>query len=247
LRRRRAARELIGLAPQELAIYPTLTVRENLVFFADLHGVPRRERARRVEEVAGQLDLEPLLGRPARWLSGGEKRRLHTAIALVHRAPLLLLDEPTSGVDVATRRRLLTVVRELAERGAAVCYLTHYLGEVEELEAQIAIVDRGRMLARGTLDELVHDYGDTAVELTLEREPAATTLPAGAALDGRVLRVPTPSPDADLPALLAWAGDAGTPVASVRMLRPSLESVFLRVTGRAARDESEERQRAYAA
>src|SRR4029078_12243750 len=113
-----------------------------------------------------------LLDRPARTLSGGEKRRLHTAMAMLHHPPLLLLDEPTTGAALRTRARLLEAVRRLAtEEGTAICYSTHYLPEVEALDASVAIIERGRIIARGSLAELVREHGGTAVELTFSGAP----------------------------------------------------------------------------
>src|ERR1035437_1143133 len=115
------ARRRLGLAPQELGVYPLLSVRENLVFFGEMAGLRSHQLRRRIEEVADDLDLGTFIDRKAQFLSGGEKRRLHTAMALIPRPALLLLDEPTTGVDVATRAHLIQVVRKLAAEGAAVC------------------------------------------------------------------------------------------------------------------------------
>lgn len=141
---RRPALARLGLAPQDLAIYPRLTVRENIEFFAVLAGLTGATKAARCAEAAESLDLGNLLGRRAAHLSGGEKRRLHTALAVVHRPPLLLLDEPTAGVDTQTRLRLLEFVRALAAEGTAICYTTHYLTEVETLGASVAVIQGGQ-------------------------------------------------------------------------------------------------------
>ncbi|MGI9616268.1 MAG: ABC transporter ATP-binding protein, partial [Acidimicrobiales bacterium] len=130
-----AAAKLIGIAPQQTGIYPVLSVRENLEFFGDLAGVPRAERRDRAESVANRLGLDGLLERKGNQLSGGEARRLHTACALVHRPSLLMLDEPTVGADVGTRQQLIDAVKEMAAEGAGVIYTTHYLPEVEALDA----------------------------------------------------------------------------------------------------------------
>src|SRR6516162_3474926 len=124
-------RPLIGLAPQDTGLYATLTVRDNLAYFAGLAGLRGRERRRSVDAVADALALCDLLDRRAGQLSGGERRRVHSAIALVHRPPLVLLDEPTTGADVETRAGILTMVRGLADAGSAVVYSTHYLHEIE--------------------------------------------------------------------------------------------------------------------
>jgi len=136
-KRPEAAAALVGIAPQETGIYRSVTVRQNLLFFAELAGLRRAERDRRVDETAETLSLTKLLDRKATQLSGGEARRLHTACALVHRPMLLLLDEPTVGADVATRGELIEAVRGLAAEGAAVVYTTHYLPEVEALTIRL--------------------------------------------------------------------------------------------------------------
>ena len=128
-----------GLAPQEIGIYPSLTVRENLWAFGELYGVSKR----RAERLLEPFVLTELADRPAGRLSGGEQRRLHTAIAVVHRPRVVLLDEPTAGADTQTRSAILRAVLDLASDGAAVVYTTHYLPEVEELDAGVALLEAG--------------------------------------------------------------------------------------------------------
>lgn len=160
-------------------------MRDNLELFARLAGLKGVDRSARMDEVADVLELGAFMDRPVRFLSDGAKRRLHTAMALVHHPKVLLLDEPTTGVDIATRSRLLSAIRDLAAaEGCAVLYSTHYLPEVEELGASVAILDRGRILTRGPLAELVGEFGIGMVELTL----AWTRMWALAQHDLRILR-----------------------------------------------------------
>jgi ABC-2 type transport system ATP-binding protein len=161
----RQARRHLGIAPQETGLYMVLTARENLCFSGELGGMGKPEIERRILEVAEIFELSPFLDRRINDLSGGEKRRLHTAMALLHNPPLLLLDEPTVGMDVETRTRLLKAIGELASAGSAILYSTHYLAEVEELDASVAILDRGRVIARDTVRRLVGSYGRPRVEL----------------------------------------------------------------------------------
>ncbi|MFE0044372.1 ABC transporter ATP-binding protein [Streptomyces albireticuli] len=228
---RRARREL-GLAPQELGVYPPLTVRQNLAFFAELAGLRGRDVRLRTGEVAEPLGLTALLDRRVARLSGGEQRRVHTAMALLHRPRLLLLDEPTAGVDVETRARLLAFVRELAAAGTAVCYSTHYLAEVEALDASVAILDHGRVIARGTLRELVRSHGDSAVELDFSGAPPALRLPWPVAHEAGVLRVRVERPHLAVPQVLAALGESARRLINLRVVQPGLETVFLRLTGR---------------
>ncbi|MFJ2440122.1 MULTISPECIES: ABC transporter ATP-binding protein [unclassified Streptomyces] len=224
-------RNRLGLAPQDLGVYPPLTVRQNLRFFAELAGVRGRDVRRRTEDVAEPLGLTALLDRRVARLSGGEQRRVHTAVALLHRPRLLLLDEPTAGVDVETRTRLIGHVRELAATGTAICYSTHYLPEVEALDADVAVLDHGRMIAGGPLPDLVRDHGDGWVELTFTGAPPELRLPWPVTADGESLRVRADQPHLAVPGILAALGDHASRLAHLNVVRPSLENVFLRLTG----------------
>lgn len=240
------AQPLIGLAPQETAVYLPLTARENLVVFGELAGIRGRTLSTRIDEVADALDLTPLLGRSASTLSGGEKRRLHTAMALLHRPPLVLLDEPTTGADVRTRAQLLAAVRRLADDGSAVVYSTHYLPEVEDLGASVAIIDRGRTIARGTVAEMVAAHGSTALELRFAGTAPAVALDGKVALDGRVvrdgdvLRIVTDDPATAAAAALAALGPDAARLRSLDVVRPSLDRAFLALTGRRYRGDEED-------
>jgi ABC-2 type transport system ATP-binding protein len=176
--RPREARRHLAIAPQDLGVSPTLTARQNLRLFSDLAGLGRREATQRVDEISEDLDLGLVLDRPGRFLSNGAQRRVHTAMALMGRRSLLLLDEPTAGVDVETRGDILDLVRELAHSGAAVVYSTHYLHEVEELEASVVILDDGCVIARGTVNELIGEHAEPMVELAFEGPPPRLQLSA---------------------------------------------------------------------
>jgi ABC-2 type transport system ATP-binding protein len=203
----RAARHLLGVAPQELALYFSATLRENLCLFGGLAGLRGRDLRLAIEETAEALALTDLLDRPVGLLSGGQQRRVQAATALVHRPELLLLDEPTVGADPATRRALLAVVRQRAAEGAAVCYTTHYLPELAELGATLAVVARGRVIARGGQDALLaHLPGMLRAVLANGQE--------------RVIR--TPDPSSALAALLR----EGQALTSVDIERPSLDDLY---------------------
>jgi ABC-2 type transport system ATP-binding protein len=160
LRDPRGARELVGAAPQEQALYLTATVLENVQLFASLSGLRGRNRRRHVDRVLGELMLDDIAGRRVDVLSGGQRRRVQTATAIVGRRPLLLLDEPTVGADPETRRALLAAVRARALAGAAVVYTTHYLPELVDLDATIAVARSGKVIARGSQDELLTGLPD---------------------------------------------------------------------------------------
>ena len=151
----RRARRLLGVAPQEPALYVSATVRDNLRLFAGLAGLNRATARARSAALAEELQLTAELDRPVGLLSGGQRRRVQAATALVAEPPLLLLDEPTAGADPDTRTALLDAVRARAQAGAAVVYTTHYLPELDTLGATLAVADHGRVIARGGRAELL--------------------------------------------------------------------------------------------
>lgn len=151
----RDTRRFLGIAPQDLAIYPELSAQENLEFFGKLYGLAGSELRQRCAEVLDQIGLSEHAGRHTEHFSGGMKRRLNFGIALIHRPRLLILDEPTVGVDPQSRSHLLDCVREEASRGMAVIYASHYMEEVSAICDRVAILDHGRRLAMGRLDELL--------------------------------------------------------------------------------------------
>jgi ABC-2 type transport system ATP-binding protein len=235
----RRARQQLGLAPQDLGLYPNATVRENLHVFGALAGLRRAALRRRIDEVAASLQLQPLLGRSAGLLSGGQKRRVHTAIALLHRPRLLLLDEPTVGADIETRAALLEVVRSLAADGAAVCYTTHYLGEIEALDATVALLEAGRIVARGSVKELTRSHAPPMVELTFDGPAPDLRVDTQVVRDGEILRLHATEPAATAALAITALGTDAARLRSVELLRPGLESAYLALTGRRSPDEQE--------
>lgn len=231
-----AAARLIGIAPQETGIYPVLTVQENLEFFCDLSAMSRSERRTRPVEVAEQLGLHELLDRKGSQLSGGEARRLHTACALVHRPELLMLDEPTVGADVATRQQLIEAVRAMAADGAAVVYTTHYLPEVEALDADIVIIDGGEILARGRRTELIEQHHLGGLRFTVKGEldnglMGELDIASSRSVDGGEQTEYLAAGAVTMADLLTQFGPSVDRLLSVERNLPDLESVFLAVTG----------------
>ncbi len=226
----RATRGLVGLAGQETGVYPTVTVLENLLLFAGLGGLARAQRSQRIDELSEVFELTRLLDRQARNLSGGERRRLHTAMALLHRPQVLLLDEPTAGVDVHSRTRLLDAVKRLAiEDGCAIVYSTHYLPEIESLGATVAILDNGTIVTRGKLSELIEQFGQGSVSILFDG-PAPEV--QGTTRHGDRLTQATEQGGAALAEIIVQLGSDATRVRSVEIHDADLESVFRTLTGR---------------
>ncbi len=225
----RRATGLVGIAPQYTGIYPPLSVRENLEFFGELSGLSRSDRRTRAGSVAEQLGLSALLDRKAMTLSGGEARRLHTGCALMHRPKVLMLDEPTVGADVTTRVQLIDAVRQLAAEGAAIVYTTHYLPEVEALDASIVIIENGRVLTSGSRTELLDAHRATDLEVRTLAPLTAELVASLGAVEGTALcyRIP----DVALADAVAQLASAGIGVESAQARKPDLESVFLALTG----------------
>lgn len=231
LRERRRVRAHMGVAPQRLGVYPTLTARANLAFFGGLHGVHGDRLRRRIAEVAGAMSLARLLDRRVAELSGGEQRRLHTAAAMLHRPRLLFLDEPTVGADVVTRAMLLAEVARLASDGCTVVYATHYLAEVEEMGASVAILDGGRIAERGAFTDVVARHGRASAELEFAGD--APLLP-GWTRDGSRLRCRVDDPALAVGAAIASLSGDPAELRTVRIVPASLEAAYLAVTGHAS-------------
>jgi ABC-2 type transport system ATP-binding protein len=225
---RRAAACVIGSAPQSLGIYPTLSLQENVRAFARLHGLRGRGLRARCTEVIESLGLASSARLPAEHLSGGQKRRLHLAMALTHEPRLLFLDEPTVGADVESRRQILDLVRRIAADGAAVVYTTHYLHELEQLPARIAILHDGIVEERGTVDDVVHAQGGGALRV---RVPGDAPAPAGWVREGEwLVGAPAPSTTGELLAdLVTGLGERAGGITDVQLSRPTLESAYLRI------------------
>jgi ABC-2 type transport system ATP-binding protein len=198
----RGARRLLGVAPQELALYVSATVRDNLRLFAALAGLRGRALRRAVDQVAAELQLTGVLGQRIGLLSGGQRRRTQAATALVGGAPLLLLDEPTAGADPETRAALLAAVRARAANGAAVLYTTHYLPELADLGATLAVARSGRIIARGDQDDLIKGLPGE-LRLRLRGAGGGTDVPGGSRPSGA-------GGGADVPGA-PWPGPAGEP------------------------------------
>jgi ABC-2 type transport system ATP-binding protein len=239
-----AVKRHLGLVPQDLAIYPELSARENLLFFGRLQGMRGDHLHRRVEEVLELTGLAERAKDRAQEFSGGMKRRLNIGAGLLHRPELLILDEPTVGVDPQSRNAILEAVEALAAQGMAVLYTTHYMEEAERLCDRVGIVDAGRLQAEGTRDELIRltggvdhirlsGVGDVAAAAAaLRAVPDVTEVVA----ERRVLMLTVCDAPSAVAGVVGVAARAGMVLEGVEVTRPDLESVFLHLTGKALRD-----------
>jgi linearmycin/streptolysin S transport system ATP-binding protein len=241
---RTGLKSAIGYVPQELAIYPDLSARENLSFFGKLYGLGGSALRTRVDEVLSIVDLADRADERTDRYSGGMKRRLNIAIGLLHRPRLLVLDEPTVGVDPQSRNAILTSVEALASEGMAILYTTHYMEEAERLCDRVGIVDEGRMIAEGTRRELVSLVGGldrVGLVATGDLEAAAATVlgldgvTEARPSDGRIDLLVVEARNR-LPGILEAISGDGVTIRSVEVVEPDLESVFLYLTGKALRD-----------
>jgi ABC-2 type transport system ATP-binding protein len=240
------SKRAIGLVPQDLAIYPDLTAKENLAFFGSLYGMRGSELGRRIDEVLEMVGLRDRSDDKAEEYSGGMKRRLNIGVGLLHGPQLLILDEPTVGVDPQSRNAILESVEVLSTEGMSVLYTTHYMEEAERLCDRVGIIDNGLLVAEGSRRELVDSIGqnDTVhVSGTGDLGGAAEALRSTdgvvqAAEAHGVITVVVDRAASRLPSILAAVGDAGVSVTAVDVTEPNLEAVFLQMTGKALRDEA---------
>ncbi len=234
----------IGLVPQDLAIYPELSARENLHFFGRLQGLGGKELKARSAEVLELIGLSDRAKEATKKFSGGMKRRLNIGVGLLHSPDLLILDEPTVGVDPQSRNSILEAVEALSTEGMAVLYTTHYMEEAERLCDRIAIIDSGTIQAEGTQDELIRLTGgvDTirlagSGDLT-QAAAALRELPSVQQVDSdrRELRLTVRDAPTAVASIVNTATASGMSLSDVEISRPDLESVFLHLTGKALRD-----------
>jgi ABC-2 type transport system ATP-binding protein len=225
-------REQLGSAPQALAIYDDLTAEENLSFFGKLYGLGRRRLKERVASCLELVGLTERRNSRVSTFSGGMKRRLNLACALVHEPPVLLLDEPTVGVDPQSRNLIFDRIEALRKQGLTVLYTTHYMEEAQRLCDRVAIMDHGKILAEDTVERLISAHGVKGVAYVEMEEPPGAHIRLPAEPENLHMRFESDQPMEDIAALTAQ----GVKFRSLRVERADLESVFLNLTGRSLRD-----------
>ena len=244
VREGRAARACLGVVPQEVALYEDLSARENLEYWGGTQGMRNPLLGARIADVLALAGLQDRAREPVKRFSGGMKRRLNFACGILHRPRVLLLDEPTVGVDPQSRAHLLDLIRQEAAAGACVLYTTHYMQEAEDLCNRLAIIDHGKIIAQGTLPELRAMLGErdllrfagvfhpVAIREALQQEDGIEVVEATESL----VLLALPEASRRLPAVFAALAAAGADVRGTALTQPSLESLFIKLTGRELRE-----------
>jgi ABC-2 type transport system ATP-binding protein len=239
-----AVKAEIGVVPQDIALYEDLSARENLTFWGKMYGLRGAPLKKRIDEVLELVGLAERQKERVSKYSGGMKRRVNIGIALLHQPPVIIMDEPTVGIDPQSRRHILDGVLDLNRNGATILYTTHYMEEAQELSDHIAIMDRGKLIASGSHRELVEIVGEQdRIDLVLNSEPG-TVLDDWRRIEG-ITQVSTSDSAACLlvddsnlvlPRVFEAANAANLRINSVEIQEPNLETVFLHLTGRELRD-----------
>lgn len=235
---REAMRMQIGYVPQEITLYEQLSARENLLFFGEMYGLRGKELNQRIDQVLQQVGLSDRAKDVVRTFSGGMKRRINIAAALLHQPKLLILDEPTVGIDPQSRNHIFEMIRKLNAAGVTIIYSTHYMEEVETLCDELAIIDHGKVIVQGSLESLLDQYAQSAIYLETESMLNLPELSSTKSVtsEGRGWMIETDHPLDTIGEISERMKQNGVIVKALEITRPSLEKVFLGLTGTSLRD-----------
>ena len=236
------AKATLGIVPQELAIYEDLSAKDNLAYWGAAYGLKGAGLKQRVDHILNRIGLTDRANDLPKEYSGGMKRRLNFGCGLVHEPKILLLDEPTVGVDPQSRGRLFDLVKEEKAKGTCVLYTTHYMEEAEKLCDELAIIDHGKIIAAGTLKELRAEFGGNDIiqltgsfDLALVEKVIAELNADALSLNTEVVMIAIKDGARNLPAVLQGISATGADIHDTRLSEPNLESLFLKLTGKELR------------
>lgn len=236
-------RGMLGLVPQDIALYPTLTARENLLFWGRMYGLGGKKLKGQIDDVLELSGLKDRANERVEGYSGGMKRRLNIAVALMHSPQILIMDEPTVGIDPQSRNFILERIKSFKGSNITVIYTSHYMEEIEEICDSVAIMDRGKVIASGTVEEL-HGLAGSLDTIYIKTEEPVSDLSflkhlqsiENSYADGNTTVISVAHSKEALSSIILAFTRAGHDIRSVDMLKPNLETVFLKLTGRALRD-----------
>jgi len=238
------AKAKLGVVPQEIALYEDISARANLNFWGKMYGLRGQELTSRVDEVLALVGLEDRANGTVSKFSGGMQRRLNVGIALLHEPQVIIMDEPTVGIDPQSRRKILDSVKQLCDQGVTILYTTHYMEEAQELSDRIAIMDNGKIIALGSHQELIEIVGELdRILLTINEKPL-NVIRAWESLEGvakvtaedETINLFVKDSNQVLPNIFETAAKENVRITGVDIQEPNLEAVFLHLTGRALRD-----------
>lgn len=241
-------RQLIGVTGQYASVDESLSATENLIIFSRLLGLGRAESRRKASELLEEFGLTEAAKRPLKNFSGGMRRRLDLAASLIAQPPLIFLDEPTTGLDPRTRSQMWDTIRRLVNTGSTVLLTTQYLEEADQLADRIAVIDRGQVVAEGTVDELKASIGTSSLHLRIKELPdldnarriVEHVLDAQAVVSSEAGKITAPMADADrITDLLIALREAGILLDEVSVQKPTLDEVFLTITGRGVQEDAQ--------